>query len=75
LGQTEAAKAKWQFALKEIEDRLTTAPDDAHLILLKSDMNSALGRNDDAAVGVKLFEQLQSNAPCRIISTTSDGLA
>jgi hypothetical protein len=62
MGQTEAAKAKWQFALKEIEDRLATASDDAHLILLKSDMNSALGRNDDAAAGVQLFEQLRPNA-------------
>src|ERR1022692_186174 len=58
----EAAKAKWQFALKEIEDRLATASDDAHLILLKSDKNSALGRNDDAAAGVQLFEQLRPNA-------------
>lgn len=62
LGQTEAAKAKWQIALKEVEDRLATAPDDAHLLLLKSDMNSALGRNDEAAAGVQLYEQLQPNA-------------
>jgi tetratricopeptide (TPR) repeat protein len=62
LGQTEAAKAKWQIALKEIEDRLATAPDDAHLLLLKSDMNSALGRNDEAAASVQLYEQLEPNA-------------
>lgn len=62
LGQTEAAKTKWQFALREIEDRLATAPDDAHLLILKSDMNSALGRNDEAAAGVQLYEQLWPNA-------------
>jgi tetratricopeptide (TPR) repeat protein len=62
LGQTEAAKAKWQVALKEIEDRLATTPDDAHLLLLKSDMNAALGRNDEAAAGVQLYEQLEPNS-------------
>ncbi|HEY1793886.1 MAG TPA: toll/interleukin-1 receptor domain-containing protein [Opitutaceae bacterium] len=63
LGQADAARAKWQFALKEIDDRLAATPDDDHLILLRSDMYSELGRNDEAAAGVHLYEQLQSGEP------------
>jgi hypothetical protein len=65
LGRLDAANAKWRVALKEVQDRLTTSPNDTHLVLLQSDVESALGMNDESAASLRLYEQMQ------VASTTS----
>jgi hypothetical protein len=59
LGRKEAANAKWRIALKQIQDRLASTPDDAHLVLLLSDAESALGDNDAATASIRLYDQLR----------------
>jgi hypothetical protein len=61
-GNMDAAKVEWNVALKEIDDRLAATSDDAHLLLLQSDMNSELGLNEQAAASLRLYKQFKLNA-------------